>query len=83
MTISYTKSFRRDYKVLYRRKWDTGRLNSLIDHLALTDNGHTLKGKLLGKRECHVGFDWIVVYETSVDAMKLLRTGTHSEVLGD
>ena len=83
MNLHYTKSFRRDYKVLCRRKWDIGRLNSLIDHLALTDNSHTLKGKFLGKRECHVGFDWIVIYETSADAMKLLRTGTHSEVLGD
>ena len=83
MILCYTKSFRRYYKAFCRRKWDIGRLNSLIDHLALTDNSHTLKGKFLGKRECHVGFDWIVIYETSADAMKLLRTGTHSEVLGD
>lgn len=82
MNLCYAKSFRRDYKMLCRRKWDIGRLNSLIDHLALTDNSHTLKGKFFGKRECHVGFDWIVIYETSGDAMKLLRTGTHSEVLG-
>ena len=49
MNLRYTKSFRRDYKVLCRRKWDIGRLNSLIDYLALTDNSYTLKGNFLAK----------------------------------
>ena len=81
MTLFYATSFRRDYKRLCKRRWDIERLNTLIDHLASAEKCHTLKGKFFGIKECHVGFDWIVIYETSGDAMKLLRTGTHSEVL--
>ena len=83
MTISYTKSFRRDCKVLRKRSWDVDKLYDLVKNLILAKNGHMLKGRFRGKKECHVGFDWIVVYETSRYAIKLLRTGTHAEILGD
>ena len=83
MTISYTKSFRKDCKVLRKRSWDVGKLDDLVKNLILAKNGHMLKGHFKGKKECHVGFDWIVIYELSSDAIKLLRTGTHSEILGD
>lgn len=83
MNLCYAKLFRSDYKVPCRRKWYIGRLNNLIDHLALNHNSHTLKGKFIGKRECRVSFDWIVIYGTSRDVIKLLRTGTHFEILYD
>ena len=82
MTISYTKSFRKDCKVLQKRSWDVKKLDDLVKNLVLAKNGHMLKGHFRGKKECHVGFDWIVIYEISRDAIKLLRTGTHSEILG-
>ena len=82
MTISYTKSFRKDCKVLRKRSWDVGKLDDLVKTLILSKNGHMLKGHFKGKKECHVGFDWIVIYEMSSNAIKLLRTGTHSEILG-
>ena len=40
-----------------------------------------LKGTFAGKRECHIAFDWVLVYEVVGDVIKLLRTGTHAEVL--
>ncbi|NLH46283.1 MAG: type II toxin-antitoxin system YafQ family toxin [Acholeplasmataceae bacterium] len=83
MTINYTKSFRRDCKVLRKRSWDVEKLDDFLNNLILEKNGHMLKGHFKGKKECHVGFDWIVIYELSSDAIKLLRTGTHSEILGD
>ena len=81
MTISYTKSFRRDCKVICKRRWDLKKLQKYLDKLTKEDTGHNLKGKLTGKRECHIGFDWVLVYEVAGDAIKLLRTGTHAEVL--
>ena len=42
---------------------------------------HMLKGTFAGKRECHIAFDWVLVYEVVGDVIKLLRTGTHAEVL--
>ena len=83
MTISYTKSFRRDCKVLRKRSWDVEKLDDLVNNLILEKNGHMLKGNYKGKKECHVGFDWIVIYEMSRDTIKLPRTGTNSEILGD
>ena len=83
MTISYTKSFRKDCKVLRKRSWDIEKLDDLVKKLILVKNGHMLKGQFSGKKECHVGFDWIVIYEMSSNAIKLLRTGTHSEILGE
>ena len=81
MTISYTKSFRRDCKVICKRKWDIKELEKHLEILMKIDAGHNLKGKLTGKRERHIGFDWVLVYEVVGDAIKLLRTGTHTEVL--
>ena len=82
MTISYTKSFRRDCKVLRKRSWDLKKQERYLDKLTKEDVGHNLKGKLTGKRECHINFDWVLVYEVVGDVIKLLRTGTHAEVLG-
>ena len=82
MTISYTKSFRKDYKVICKRKWDIKELEKHLEKLMKVDVGHNLKGKLTGKRECHISFDWVLVYEVVGDVIKLLRTGTHAEVLG-
>ena len=81
MTLHYTKAFRRDYKVICKRKWDIKELEKHMEILMKIDIGHKLKGKLSGKREQHIGFDWVIVYEVVGDAIKLLRTGTHTEVL--
>ena len=81
MTISYTKSFRKDCKVLQKQSWDLKKLEEQVEKLTREERGHNLTGKLTGKRECHIGFDWVLVYEVVGDAIKLLRTGTHTEVL--
>lgn len=66
MTISYTKSFRKDYKDLSKRSWDVKKLDNLLSNLILAKNGHTLKGQFSGKKECYVSFDWLLIFETSV-----------------
>lgn len=45
---------------------------------------HPLTGDYEGCRECHIKFDWILVYEIMDDSIHLrgLQTGTHDEVLG-
>lgn len=77
MTLQYGKAFRRDYKVICKRKRDIDKLEKHLEILLKIDAGHNLKGKLTGKRKCHMGFDWVLVYEVVGDAIKLLRTGTH------
>lgn len=82
MTLHYGKAFRKDYKVICKRKWDIDKLEKHLEKLMKADRGHNLKGKLSGKRECHIDFDWVLVYELTGRDIKLLRTGSHSEVLG-
>ena len=81
MILCYAKAFRSDYKLICKRKWDLKKLEEQVEKLTRAERGHNLKGKLTGKRECHIGFDWVLVYEVVGDAIKLLRTGTHTEVL--
>lgn len=81
MTLSYAKAFRRDCKVISKRRWNIRKLKSRLSELDKECDWHMLKGKFAGKRECHISFDWVLVYVVAGDVIKLLRTGTHAEVL--
>ena len=45
---------------------------------------HPLHGDLEGRRECHIGPDWLLIYKKDQESLLLLllRTGTHRETLG-
>jgi mRNA interferase YafQ len=52
--------------------------------LARKHRDHELSGQFGGVRECHVEPDWLLIYEAEGDVMsgilKLIRTGTHSDL---
>ena len=45
---------------------------------------HELPGDYAGVRECHVEPDWLLIYDkggdVSAGTLKLIRTGSHSEL---
>jgi mRNA interferase YafQ len=41
---------------------------------------HPLKGEWVRHREFHIESNWIVVYSTADEVLKMERTGTHSEI---
>ena len=41
---------------------------------------HALAGKWKGFRDCHLEPDWVLIYEISAERLKLVRTGTHSDL---
>ena len=43
---------------------------------------HSLVGNYVGKRECHITPDWLLIYEIDGDKLflYLTRTGTHSDL---
>ena len=43
---------------------------------------HALIGNFKGTRECHVHPDWLLIYEKDegIKLIRLLRTGTHSDI---
>ena len=41
---------------------------------------HPLQGKYADARDCHVSSDWILIYAIVENELRLIRTGTHSDL---
>jgi mRNA interferase YafQ len=92
-TCNYTKSFTKDWERLDRPgRYDMRLLKSVMLLLIANDaplgpewKDHSLKGAWIGFRECHIGGDFLLIYQVDDAAGKsgtvnFVRTGTHSEL---
>lgn len=92
-TCAYTKAFQKDYERLSRSgRYDMNRLKEAMLLLIANDRplgaewlDHPLKGDWAAYRECHVGGDFLLIYEVDEKAGKgrmivFVRTGTHSDL---
>jgi mRNA interferase YafQ len=83
-----SKAFERDIKRLWKRGNDLELLQPLIEALRRAlpleprHRDHALTGALQGFRDCHVAFDWVLIYRTDEEAVYLTRTGTPSDLFG-
>lgn len=41
---------------------------------------HPLKGDWINHRECHIGGDFLLIYQVTVNEVVFVRAGTHSEL---
>ena len=88
LKIRYHSSFRKDYKRIVKRGYDTRLLTDVILELAQQhtlpekNKDHSLSGQYQGCRECHITPDWLLIYEISDTELilYLTRTGTHSDL---
>ena len=88
LTIKYQTIFKRDYKRIKKRGYDTRLLEKVIAILAegkplpMEYRDHALAGDYSGCRECHIAPDWLLVYEIVERdlILYLTRTGTHSDL---
>lgn len=48
--------------------------------LALEFRPHKLSGEYEGCWECHLEYDWLLVYEIRDDEVILVRTGSHADL---
>ena len=88
LTIKYQAAFKRDYKRIVKRGYDTRLLEQVIELLAehkpLPEKfrDHDLTGNYKGCRECHIQPDWLLVYEVNNDELilYLIRTGSRSDL---
>ena len=88
LTIKYQTAFKRDYKRIVKRGYDTRLLEEVIEMLAEQKplpekfRDHDLTGNCKGCRECHILPDWLLVYEVNNDELilYLIRTGSHSDL---
>lgn len=90
LKIEFAAQFKRDYKLAKKRGLD---VQKLADVMTLLQNkiplpekyrDHALVNSRVYKdaRECHIESDWLLVYQIREEilTLKLLRTGTHSDL---
>jgi mRNA interferase YafQ len=84
----YAKSFLKDWKRLSRSgRYDMNRLKEAMLLLIANDeplgpewSDHPLTGKWADTRECHIGGDFLLIYEADATSIVFIRTGTHAEL---
>ena len=85
--LKSTAQYRRDLKRLQRQGKEIDAMRDvvqlLIDSAVLPSRylDHPLKGNWIGHRELHLEGDWLLIYKVTDDAIHLVRTGSHAELL--
>ena len=86
--ITYTAKFRRDYKLIKKRRFNIAELQTVVTMLAegktlpASYQDHALVGSYRNARECHIRPDWLLIYSISNERLilELMRTGSHSDL---
>jgi mRNA interferase YafQ len=88
--VGYAKDFLRDWsRLAHSGRYDMRLLKQAMLLLIANDGplepqwrDHPLKGDWDGCRECHIGGDFLLIYELDdkVSTIAFLRTGTHAEL---
>ena len=82
------KAFKKDVKLLNKRGYN---LSLLVHVLSILGDGlalpviyrdHQLQGNWNGWRECHIQPNWLLIYRTTDDEVRLARSGTHADLFG-
>jgi mRNA interferase YafQ len=86
MNVAQPKQFKKDVKRMRKRGKDLEKIKAVIDLLVAGEplppknRDHKLGGNWIGRRDCHVEPDWILIYKLTEDELLLERTGTHSDL---
>jgi mRNA interferase YafQ len=90
-TSDYAKSFLKDWERLSRSgRYDMGRLKEAMLLLIANEAplgpewlDHPLKGEWADHRECHIGGDFLLIYQIEGNAINFVRTGTHADLFNE
>ena len=86
MNLAQTKQFKKDVKRMRKRGKDLEKIKAVIDlfvagePLPPKNRDHKLGGNWIGRRDCHIEPDWILIYKLTEDELLLERTGTHADL---
>ncbi|MBY0427618.1 MAG: type II toxin-antitoxin system YafQ family toxin [Alphaproteobacteria bacterium] len=86
LSIKQTRSFDRDLDRMENRGEELPRLFHVIEiltsgkRLEARYKDHKLTGNWVGRRECHVKPDWLLIYRIEKNTLILERTGSHSDL---
>lgn len=85
-TPVYTKQFAKDVKRCQRRGNNLEKFKLLARTLLAgrkpdpIHRDHKLTGNLIGRRDCHIESDWVLIYRIDDDRIIFERMGTHSDL---
>lgn len=87
----YAKSFFKDWERLSRSgRYNMGRLKEAMLRLIANEAplgpewlDHPLKGDWADHRECHIGGDFLLIYQIEGNAINFVRTGTHADLFNE
>ena len=85
-TPVYTKQFEKDLKRLQRRGKNLEKFKIIARSLIAGDpldpihRDHRLLGHYVGRRECHIESDWLLIYKIEELRIIFERMGTHSDL---
>lgn len=86
--IVATGKFKKDLKAIIKRGYNMKLMDEVVtrlsngEKLSEKNKDHALVGNYIGKRECHITPDWLLIYEIDNGNLILFltRTGTHSDL---
>jgi mRNA interferase YafQ len=82
----YTGQFYKDVKRMQKRGKNMDALKMVLgtliagETLHATYRDHRLVGNYVGRRECHIQPDWLLIYKLQEETIVFERTGTHSDL---
>ncbi len=85
-TPVYTKQFEKDLKLSKRRGKNLEKFKILAKTLIAEQKpdpihrDHKLVGNYLGRRDCHIESDWLLIYKIDGKIIIFERMGTHSDL---
>lgn len=86
MKLSQTSQFKKDIKKQIKKGKKPAKITEAINllikglPLPMEYKDHPLKGNWVGRRDCHIEADWILIYRIFEDEILLERTGSHSDL---
>ena len=86
MKLSQTNQFKKDIRKLIKRGKDPDKLTQVVELLLKekplpeASKDHPLIGNWIGRRDCHIEPDWVLIYRKTDDEIRLERTGSHSDL---
>ena len=82
----YTRQFEKDLKRCQRRNKKMEKFKLVAETLIAGDEldsihrDHKLIGNCVGRRECHLESDWLLIYKLEEDRIIFERMGTHADL---
>jgi len=83
---AYTKQFAKDVKISQKRGKNLEKFKIIAETLLSGEpldeihKDHKLIGNFMGRRECHLESDWLLIYKVTEDKMVFERLGSHSDL---